>query len=70
MNMNMKKSSLEIWNEDNYKNLRKHLEDFYFSPCAFCISCEIASENKEDFFSNAHGYLGGQPLGCWFIRHP
>lgn len=36
---------LHIWNKENYRDLRKRLQDFDFSPCAFCNSCEMANEN-------------------------
>jgi MoaA/NifB/PqqE/SkfB family radical SAM enzyme len=50
---------LQVWNASNYKELRKRLQDFDFSPCAFCNSCEMANENLEDCFGNVQPTCGG-----------
>ena len=49
----------QIWNGQGYRQLRKRLQDFDFSPCAFCNSCEMAIENIEDCFGNTHPTCGG-----------
>jgi len=50
---------LNIWNDANYLELRKRLQNFDFSPCVFCNSCEMASENIEDCFGNIQPTCGG-----------
>jgi MoaA/NifB/PqqE/SkfB family radical SAM enzyme len=60
----------EIWNKQEYRDLRKHLQDFDFSPCAFCNSCEMANENMEDCFGNVQPTCGGCLWGRGLIRCP
>jgi MoaA/NifB/PqqE/SkfB family radical SAM enzyme len=64
------KSLLEIWNDGNYLALRKRLQDFDFSPCTFCNSCEMANENVEDCFGNVHPTCGGCLWARGLIRCP
>ncbi|MFT3892685.1 MAG: SPASM domain-containing protein [Anaerolineales bacterium] len=59
-----------IWNDRLYKDLRKRLQDFDFSPCAFCNSCEMANENIEDCFGNIHPTCGGCLWARGLIRCP
>ena len=59
-----------IWNEASYKALRKRLQDFDFSPCTFCNSCEMANENMEDCFGNIHPTCGGCLWARGLIRCP
>ena len=61
---------LHIWNDACYLELRKRLQDFYFSPCAFCNSCEMANENIEDCFGNIQPTCGGCLWAQGFIRCP
>ena len=61
---------LQIWNDGNYKGLRKRLQDFDFSPCAFCNSCEMASGNLEDCFGNVQPTCGGCLWARGLIRCP
>lgn len=63
-------SLLQIWNEQGYRALRKRLQDFDFSPCAFCNSCEMALENVEDCFGNVHPTCGGCLWAYGLIRCP
>lgn len=63
-------SLLSIWNDGNYKELRKRLQDFDFSPCAFCNSCEMANENLEDCFGNIQPTCGGCLWARGLIRCP
>jgi MoaA/NifB/PqqE/SkfB family radical SAM enzyme len=60
----------EIWNNSSYKELRKRLQDFDFSPCAFCNSCEMANENLEDCFGNLQPTCGGCLWARGLIRCP
>jgi MoaA/NifB/PqqE/SkfB family radical SAM enzyme len=64
------KKLLEIWKEANYSVLRKRLQDFDFSPCAFCNSCEMANENVEDCFGNVQPTCGGCLWARGLIRCP
>ena len=64
------KDLIQIWNDENYKALRKRLQDFDFSPCAFCNSCEMASENLEDCFGNVQPTCGGCLWARGLIRCP
>jgi MoaA/NifB/PqqE/SkfB family radical SAM enzyme len=61
---------LQIWNEQGYRTLRKRLQDFDFSPCTFCNSCEMAVENLEDCFGNVHPTCGGCLWAHGLIRCP
>lgn len=63
-------SLTHIWNDQNYRTLRKRLQDFDFSPCAFCNSCEMALENVEDCFGNIHPTCGGCLWAQGLIRCP
>ncbi|HEX2994854.1 MAG TPA: radical SAM protein [Anaerolineales bacterium] len=63
-------SLMEIWNDSNYQALRKRLQGFDFSPCAFCNSCEMANENLEDCFGNVHPTCGGCLWARGLIRCP
>jgi MoaA/NifB/PqqE/SkfB family radical SAM enzyme len=61
---------LDIWNDTEYLKLRKRLEDFDFSPCVFCNSCELANENVEDCFGNVQPTCGGCLWAQGLIRCP
>ncbi|HSA99007.1 MAG TPA: radical SAM protein [Anaerolineales bacterium] len=61
---------LRIWNDQAYRDLRKRLQGFDFSPCAFCNSCEMAIENVEDCFGNIHPTCGGCLWAQGLIRCP
>jgi MoaA/NifB/PqqE/SkfB family radical SAM enzyme len=61
---------LQIWNDASYRELRKRLQDFDFSPCVFCNSCEMASENLEDCFGNVQPACGGCLWARGLIRCP
>lgn len=60
----------QIWNDQAYRSLRKRLQDFDFSPCTFCNSCEMAVENVEDCFGNVHPTCGGCLWAQGLIRCP
>jgi len=49
----------QVWNDNDYKELRKRLQGFDYSPCAFCNSCEMANDNMEDCFGNIQPTCGG-----------
>lgn len=60
----------DIWNRSEYLALRKRLQEFDFSPCTFCNSCEMANENQEDCFGNTHPTCGGCLWAQGLIRCP
>jgi MoaA/NifB/PqqE/SkfB family radical SAM enzyme len=64
------KKLLEIWKDKEYSALRKRIQDFDFSPCAFCNSCEMANENMEDCFGNVQPTCGGCLWARGLIRCP
>lgn len=59
-----------IWKKQEYRDLRKRLQDFDFSPWAFCNSCEMANENLEDCFGNIQPTCGGCLWARGLIRCP
>jgi MoaA/NifB/PqqE/SkfB family radical SAM enzyme len=61
---------MSIWNDSGYRILRKRLQDFDFSPCAVCNSCEMALENIEDCFGNTKPTCGGCLWAQGLIRCP
>jgi MoaA/NifB/PqqE/SkfB family radical SAM enzyme len=61
---------LSIWNAEQYQALRKRLQDFDFSPCVFCNSCEMANDNSEDCFGNTQPTCGGCLWAQGLIRCP
>lgn len=48
-----------LWHDSNYVALRQKIQEFDFSPCVICNSCEMADENKEDCFGNQAPACGG-----------
>jgi MoaA/NifB/PqqE/SkfB family radical SAM enzyme len=60
----------QIWNDTGYRELRRRLQDFDFSPCVFCNSCEMASQNMEDCFGNVQPSCGGCLWARGLIRCP
>jgi MoaA/NifB/PqqE/SkfB family radical SAM enzyme len=61
---------LGLWELPAYVALRKRLEDFDFSPCTACNSCELADANQEDCFGNAPPTCGGCLWAQGFILCP
>lgn len=60
----------EIWSKEEYLQLRRRLEEFDFSPCAICNSCEMASSNEKDCFGNIIPACGGCLWAQGFIQCP
>ncbi len=60
----------EIWEDDAYRSLRQKLQDFDFSPCVYCNSCENAENNREDCFGNTAPACGGCLWAQGLIRCP
>jgi MoaA/NifB/PqqE/SkfB family radical SAM enzyme len=47
-----------MWNTQEYKDFRKRVEIFDFSPCLRCSSCEYSESNEEDCFGNPFPVCG------------
>ncbi|MFB3818787.1 MAG: radical SAM protein [Candidatus Methylomirabilales bacterium] len=60
----------ELWASPDYAALRRRLEEFDFSPCTSCNSCELADDNQEDCFGNTAPTCGGCLWAQGFIRCP
>ncbi|MGD9569153.1 MAG: radical SAM protein [Sedimentibacter sp.] len=68
---NINKQNLKnIWNSEEYKKFRNKVDDFDFSPCYTCASCEFHEENKEDCFGNTFPTCGGCLWGQGIIQCP
>jgi MoaA/NifB/PqqE/SkfB family radical SAM enzyme len=64
------KELCEIWNDPAYLALRTRLQDFDFSPCTLCNSCEMADQNLEDCFGNDQPACDGCLWAQGLIRCP
>jgi MoaA/NifB/PqqE/SkfB family radical SAM enzyme len=60
----------ELWESPDYVNFRRRVDDFDFSPCTVCASCEMAESNQEDCFGNTFPTCGGCLWAQGFIRCP
>lgn len=60
----------ELWESAEYVQFRKRVDDFDFSPCTICASCEMAESNQEDCFGNPFPTCGGCLWAQGFIRCP
>ncbi len=57
---NVNQSGLgELWLRPEFVSLRQRLQQFDFSPCVYCNSCEMAEQNLEDCFGNLQPACGG-----------
>ncbi|GFN35261.1 radical SAM protein [Tepidimicrobium xylanilyticum] len=61
---------IDIWNSEEYKSFRNKVDDYEFSPCHACASCELNKENKEDCFGNTFPTCGGCLWGQGVIQCP
>lgn len=61
---------LTIWNSNEYRDFRKKVRDFDFSPCTGCTGCEMAETNEEDCFGSLPVSCGGCLWAQGFIRCP
>lgn len=50
---------VELWNQAEYRQFRERVEQFDFSPCTYCASCEMSEANQEDCFGNTFPACGG-----------
>lgn len=49
----------QLWNDPAYVAFRLKVQEFDFSPCVLCWSCELSETNEEDCFGNLHPTCGG-----------
>jgi MoaA/NifB/PqqE/SkfB family radical SAM enzyme len=49
----------EIWNQPEYVDLRKRLQEFNFSPCTACGGCDYFKANEEDCIGSPFPACGG-----------
>lgn len=68
---NVKDQSLKVlWELPEYMDFRKRVDEFDFSPCTVCASCEMAESNQEDCYGNTFPTCGGCLWAQGFIRCP
>ena len=60
----------EFWNDPVCRDFRRKLDEFAFSPCTTCNSCDLPSVNGEDCYGNAHPACGGCLWSQGFIQCP
>lgn len=48
----------DIWNKDHYREFRKKVRKFDFSPCLHCGGCDYVETNEEDCLRNIHPVCG------------
>lgn len=57
---NIRSHSLrELWESAEYVAFRQRVEEFDFSPCSMCGTCDLAEKNEEDCFGNTFPTCGG-----------
>ena len=61
---------IEIWNDPEYLDLRERIDDFRFSPCTTCRSCERIEQNLQDCQGNDEPACGGCLWAQGLIRCP
>jgi MoaA/NifB/PqqE/SkfB family radical SAM enzyme len=49
----------QIWSQPEYLSFRKRLDEFKFSPCIYCGSCEFFESNQEDCHNSPIPTCGG-----------
>ena len=64
------RSLKEIWEDPGYVSLRSRLQEFDFSPCSWCNSCDFPDGNQEDCFGSPAPACGGCLWAQGFIRCP
>jgi len=64
------RSLKELWDDPAYVSLRSRLQDFDFSPCSWCNSCDFPDSNREDCFGSPAPACGGCLWAQGFIRCP
>jgi MoaA/NifB/PqqE/SkfB family radical SAM enzyme len=60
----------ELWENPAYVSLRSRLQEFDFSPCSWCNSCDFPDGNQEDCFGSPAQACGGCLWAQGFVRCP
>jgi len=66
----LERNLMDIWNDEEYSNLRERVQRFDFSPCTFCNGCELSKDNLEDCLGNTKLACGGCLWAQGVIRCP
>jgi MoaA/NifB/PqqE/SkfB family radical SAM enzyme len=66
----LKQNLLDIWNGEEYSDLRERVQRFDFSPCTFCNGCGLSENNQEDCLGNTKLACGGCLWAQGVIRCP
>lgn len=66
----LERNLLDIWNDEEYSNLRERIQRFDFSPCTFCNGCGLSEDNLEDCLGNTKLACGGCLWAQGVIRCP
>jgi MoaA/NifB/PqqE/SkfB family radical SAM enzyme len=66
----LERNLLDIWNDEEYSNLRERVQRFDFSPCTFCNGCGLSENNQEDCLGNTKLACGGCLWAQGVIRCP
>lgn len=66
----LERNLADLWNDPVYEKLRERIQDFDFSPCTSCNSCEMVDANLEDCFGNTQPACGGCLWAQGFIQCP
>jgi MoaA/NifB/PqqE/SkfB family radical SAM enzyme len=61
---------MDLWESREYVDFRKRVDEFDFSPCTVCASCQMAESNQEDCYGNTFPTCGGCLWAQGFIRCP
>ncbi len=61
---------VDLWESREYVDFRKRVDEFDFSPCTICASCQMAESNEEDCYGNIFPTCGGCLWAQGFIRCP
>ena len=66
----LERNLVDIWNDEEYSNLRERVQRFDFSPCTFCNGCGLSQDNQEDCLGNTELACGGCLWAQGVIRCP
>jgi MoaA/NifB/PqqE/SkfB family radical SAM enzyme len=66
----MNQPLVDLWKSQKYVDFRKRVDEFDFSPCTICASCQMAESNEEDCYGNIFPTCGGCLWAQGFIRCP
>lgn len=66
----LERNLLDIWNDEEYSDLRERVQRFDFSPCTFCNGCRLSENNQEDCLGNTKLACGGCLWAQGVIRCP